>query len=192
MGATARYIVLAMPASRRRGRGSAAAGARRPLATRPTDQLAVLNEVARLATEDLELQPMLQRITEALAKTFDCELVAIVRVDAERQRFICEAVAASLPTDVHVGYSRALGSGVVGEVAATRRPIVIDDVRAHRNYVETLAGVASELCVPVLRRAELVAILNLESRRPSHFRGLLPVVETLADQVAGAIAGARL
>ncbi|HVT59858.1 MAG TPA: sensor domain-containing diguanylate cyclase [Thermoanaerobaculia bacterium] len=182
-----------MPATRRRAGGAADGGsARRPRALRPADQVALLNEIARLATEDLELQPMLQRISEALAHAFACELVAIVRVDAERQRFVCEAVSASVPTEVHIGYGRELGSGVVGEVAATRRPIVLDDVRAHENYVETLAGVASELCVPILRRTELVGVLNLESRRPAHFRGLQPVLETVAEQVAGAIAGARL
>ncbi|HVT17556.1 MAG TPA: sensor domain-containing diguanylate cyclase [Thermoanaerobaculia bacterium] len=183
-----------MPGDRSRaGRFPAASGGpARPLAARPADQLAMLNEVARLATEDLELQPMLQRISEALARSFDCEHVAIARVDAERHRFVYEALTASAPTEVHVGYSRELGSGVVGEVAATGRSIVIDDVAAHRNYVETMTGAASELCVPVRHRAEVVAILNLESRRIAHFKGLLPVIETVADQVAGAIAGARL
>jgi diguanylate cyclase (GGDEF)-like protein len=159
---------------------------------RPEEHVAVLNEVARIATEDLELQPMLQRITEILGARFGWDLVALVRVDAERGRFVCEALSTTLPTGVYVGYSRDLGSGVVGEVAARGMPIVIDDVRRHPNYVDTLPGALSEVCVPVKHRGRVVAILNLESTRLAAFHGQLPLVETIAEQIAGAIASARL
>ena len=57
-----------------------------------TTQLEILNEVARIATLDLELRPMLQRITDALASKFDWEFVALVTIDRERGAFVCEAV----------------------------------------------------------------------------------------------------
>ncbi len=63
-----------------------------------TRQLEVLNEIARIATLDLELRPMLQRIVDALSNKFDWEFVALAMVDQERAVFICEAVASSLPT----------------------------------------------------------------------------------------------
>ncbi len=152
----------------------------------------MLNEVARIASDDLELQPMLQRLTDTLAARFGWELVALVRVEAERDRFVCEALSATLPTGVYVGYSRSLGSGVVGEVASRGTPIVIDDVRRHPNYVDTLLGARSEICVPVKHRGRVVAILNLESTRLRAFHGQLPLLETIAEQIAGAIASARL
>ena len=160
--------------------------------TRSTEHLEILNEIARIATMDLELRPMLQRITDALSRTFGWEFVACVSIDAAHERFVCEALSTTMPTYVHPGYSRELGSGVVGEVALTGRPILLDDVRAHPNYVDTLPGAASELCVPVRHQGETVAILNLESTRPAAFRGQLPLLQTVAEQVAGAIASARL
>ena len=160
--------------------------------TRSPEHLEILNEIARIATMDLELRPMLQRITDALARTFRWEFVACVSIDAAHDRFVCEALSTTVPTDVHPGYSRALGSGVVGEVALTGRPILLDDVRAHPNYVDTLPGAMSELCIPVLHHGETVAILNLESTRPAAFRGQLPLLQTVAEQVAGAVASARL
>ena len=160
--------------------------------TRSTEHLAVLNEIARIATMDLELRPMLQRITDALSRTFGWEFVACVSIDAAHGRFVCEALSTTAETEVHPGYSRELGSGVVGEVALTGRPILLDDVRTHPNYVDTLPGALSELCVPVLHQGETVAILNLESTRPAAFRHQLPLLETVAEQVAGAIASARL
>jgi diguanylate cyclase (GGDEF)-like protein len=155
-------------------------------------QLGTLNEIARIATEDLELRPLLQRTTDALSREFGWEFVALVSVDEAQGRFVCEALSTRLPTDVHVGYGRELGSGVVGEVAASGRPILLDDVRLHPNYVETLPGARSELCVPVRHRGRVVAVLNLESLRQAAFRDQLPLLLTVAEQIAGAIANARL
>jgi len=155
-------------------------------------QLEAINEIARIATSDLELRPMMQRITDALAHKFNCEFVALVMVNSERDAFICEAVTTTTPTDIHAGYTRPLGSGVVGTVAATEKPILLDDVRTYPNYVETMSGTLSELCVPVRHGGELVAILNLESSRLGAFHDDLPLLLTVADQIAGAIANARL
>ena len=96
----------------------AARGEPSPRADR--EQLLVLGEIARLATEDLELRPMLQRITDALARRFSWELVALVRILPDRRRFVCEALTTELATEVHVGYGRDLGSGVVGREEAER------------------------------------------------------------------------
>jgi diguanylate cyclase (GGDEF)-like protein len=154
-------------------------------------QLEVLARLARLATEDLELRPMLQRITDALVEIYDWEFVALVRVDREAERFVCEAATSRVPTEVAPGYSRPFGSGVVGHVAATGEPLLLDDTSTFPDFVDTLGGARSELCVPVRHRGDVVAVLNLESPRPAAFRGRLPLVEAIAGQVAGAIANAR-
>jgi diguanylate cyclase (GGDEF)-like protein len=153
--------------------------------------LAVLNEIARIATLDLELRPMLQRITDALARAFGWEFIACVSADFQHNRFVCEAVTSRVPTQVKVGYGRSLGSGVVGQVALTGHSIVLDEVAGSEHYVETMEGARSELCVPVRHQGRTIAILNAESHQPAAFRGELPLLETVAEQVAGAIASAR-
>jgi diguanylate cyclase (GGDEF)-like protein len=168
-----------------------------PLSSAGTDplhaqQLEAINEVARLASLDLELRPMLQRITDTLAHKFGWEFVALVMVEARNAAFVCEAVTSAVPTEVHVGYSRPLGSGVVGTVASTEYAILLDDVSTYPGFVETMPGTKSELCVPVFHGGKLVAILNLESTRIGAFHDQLPLLITVADQIAGAIANARL
>ncbi|MDP9193839.1 MAG: sensor domain-containing diguanylate cyclase [Acidobacteriota bacterium] len=155
-------------------------------------QLEILNDVARIATLDLELRPTLQRITDALASKFGWEFVALVTIDEARSSFLCEAVTSVVPTEIHVGYTRLLGSGVVGQVAATGEAELIDDVRTYPNYVETLPGARSELCVPVRHHDRIVAVLNLESRRPAAFHDDLPLLTGIANQIAGAIASGQL
>src|SRR5258706_11306662 len=74
-------------------------------------QLEILNEIARIATLDLELRPMLQRITDTLAARFGWELVACVTVDAERRAFVCEAGASTLETVISPRHLRPPGGG---------------------------------------------------------------------------------
>ena len=155
-------------------------------------QLAALNRVARIALEDLELRPMLQRVVDALHEEFGWEYVACARVDVANGEFTCEALYTELETDVEIGYGRALGSGVVGECALSGRTFDINDVSAHPNFVDTLHGARSELCVPIRYGEEVLAVLNVESRRVGAFRGQRALLETVADQIAGAIRAAQL
>lgn len=163
-----------------------------PAADEEHRSLELLIEVGRIASLGLELRPMLQRITDTLLRKVDCQFIALVSIDAERQVFVCEAMSGPEGTAIHVGYTRPFGSGVVGEVALTGRSVLIDDVRNWPNYVETMAETQSEVCVPVKHHGRIVAILNLESVRPAAFRGQLQLLETVADQISGAIASAQL
>jgi diguanylate cyclase (GGDEF)-like protein/PAS domain S-box-containing protein len=152
----------------------------------------VLSEISRIALEDLEYRPMLQRICDTLARAFGWEFVAFVTIVPERGCFVCEAVTAACPTPIHVGYERELGTGVVGQVAATGKPMLIDDVRNCPIYVETLPGVRSEVCVPVAHRGSYLAVLDIESTRLARFRHQLPFLTKVAEQAAGALGSARL
>jgi diguanylate cyclase (GGDEF)-like protein len=134
---------------------------------------------------------MLQRITDALAEMYGWELVALVGIDRENRRFVCEAVTSSVDTEVRPGYSRPFGSGVVGRVAESGVAVVLDDTAAFPDFVDTLPGARSELCCPIRHRGEVVAVLNLESPRRAAFRGRLQLVESIAAQISGAVASAR-
>jgi diguanylate cyclase (GGDEF)-like protein/PAS domain S-box-containing protein len=155
-------------------------------------RIEVLSEISRIALEDLEYRPMLQRICDTLARAFGWELVTFVSIIAERRSFVCEAITAAAPTAVNAGFELDLGRGVVGRVAATGLPILLDDVRTCPDYIDSLPGVRSELCVPIVHKGSLFAALNLESTRLAAFHHQLPFVMRVADQVAGALAGARL
>lgn len=155
-------------------------------------QLATLNRIARIAIQDLALRPMLQRIVDILHDEFGWEFVACASIDLRRGNFVCEAVRSTVTTDVVVGYQRPLGSGIVGECAQSGRTIDVDDTRQHPNFVDTLQGTRSELCVPVIHDGEVLAVLNAESRQVDAFRGQRALLETVADQIAGVIRVAHL
>jgi diguanylate cyclase (GGDEF)-like protein len=159
---------------------------------REVSDLALVNDIARIALRYMELRPMLQHVVRALKQHLHCELVDCSGLDLHTRSFVCEAVECDAPSAIEVGYTRPLGIGVVGEVAATGRALLIADTRKHPNYVEILAGARSELCVPVMHDGRVVAVINVESRRVNAFHDCLPLLQTVAEQVAGAIAAARL
>jgi len=155
-------------------------------------QLATLNRIARIAIQDLELRPMLQRIVDILHEEFDWDFIACASIDLAGNRFRCEAVRSSVPSEVVVGYQRELGSGVVGDCAQRGETVDVEDTRNYPGFVDTLGGTRSELCVPVIHDGEVLAVLNAESREARAFRGQRELLETVADQVAGMIRVAQL
>lgn len=157
----------------------------------PAAPPSVLADLARLATEDLDLRAMQQRITDALAAAFGWEFVALIAVERERDRFVVEALTTVLPTTIFVGYARALGSGVVGKVAAEGQPILIGEADEFPDFVHTLPGARAELAVPIRHQGELIGVLNIESLQPHAFDGQQSLLETIATQIAGALHGAR-
>lgn len=152
---------------------------------------AVVAEIARIALEDLAPMPMQQRITDTLARHFGWEFVALIAIDHDQARFRCEALTTSLPTEIHVGYGRELGSGVVGRVALSGEWILVGDAAQTTDFVHTLPGGRAELAVPIRHRGEVIGVLNLESRRAHAFDAHVDLVVTIAELIAGAIAAAR-
>lgn len=162
-----------------------------PSSTLGSHQLKVLNQIARQATLDLELRPMLQRICDTLQRHFAWDLIALISIDHQKRRFTCEALVAKYATEARVGWGRELGSGVVGQVAASGKTILVEDADRHDGFISVMDGTRSELCVPVKHRDETVAVLNLESIKPAAFNGEVPLITTVAEQIAGAISAGR-
>ncbi|MDR3385894.1 MAG: diguanylate cyclase [Rudaea sp.] len=159
---------------------------------REASDLALINGIARIALRYMDLRPMLQQIVHALKTHLACEFVACAVLDQHTHSFVCEALESDLPSAIEVGYACESGRGVVGEVAAAGRSILIADARTHANYIEPIVGARSELCVPVKHGGKMVAIINVESLEVGAFGDRVLLLETVAEQVAGAIAAARL
>jgi diguanylate cyclase (GGDEF)-like protein len=160
--------------------------------SREATALALLNEVARVATEGVALRPLLQRICERLVEAFDWDHAGFALVDHEAHRIVVEAVASRIDHEIRVGDWRPIGSGLVGLVAASGRPIAIDDVASHPEYVPVAKGVRTEVCLPVRGGGQTVAVLNFEDRRVRDLAAEFPLLEAVARQIEVAIANARL
>lgn len=159
---------------------------------REAGQLALIHRIARLVAENIPLSERLRQIVRLLREHLGCALVACASIDRGSGRFRCEALDTELPSDVHIGYGRELGSGVVGEVAANGRTLYVADVALHPNYVETLPGTRSELCVAMRHHGEVMGVINAEALRANAFGTDIDLLETIAEQLAGMFATERL
>jgi GAF domain-containing protein len=57
----------------------------------------------------------------------------------------------------------ALGRGVCGTAAAERRTVIVPDVENFPGHIACDAGSRSEIVLPIVRRGELVGVLDLDS-----------------------------
>jgi sigma-B regulation protein RsbU (phosphoserine phosphatase) len=86
-----------------------------------------------------------------------------------------------------------MGRGVVGQVALTRQPVLLNDVTAAESYVEVNPGVRSELAVPLIAKNRLIGVLDIESEQTGYFRPEhLRLLTLTASRIAQAIENARL
>ena len=82
------------------------------------------------------------------------------------------------------------GKGVCGAAAATLEPQRVDDVLAFPGHIACDAASRSELVVPVLVGAELIAVLDLDSPTPGRFdkedeRGCVELAQRLSARFGG-------
>jgi GAF domain-containing protein len=63
----------------------------------------------------------------------------------------------------------ALGRGVCGTAAATRETQVVPDVHAFAGHIACDSASRSEIVVPLLRRGELLGVLDIDSPRVNRF-----------------------
>ncbi len=86
-----------------------------------------------------------------------------------------------------------VGKGVVGQVALTRQPILLNDVKSADYYIDANPEVRSEMAVPLIAKNRLIGVMDLESAEPGYFTPEhLRVLTMTASRIAQAIENARL
>jgi len=120
--------------------------------------------------------------------------VAIHTVDAERQAIIFQTSSSASGQDANVEV--AWGQGLIGWVAENRQPAIVNDVGNDPRYRcvdaldETTVRADGATCC---WENDLVGILDVQSASSNAFGADdLFILETLSDQIAIAIQGARL
>src|SRR5262245_14800986 len=79
----------------------------------------------------------------------------------------------------------AYGRGVCGTAAAERRTVIVPDVDEFPGHIACDAGSRSEIVVPIVRRGEVVAVLDLDSYERAAFddedaAGLQPIADLVS------------
>src|SRR5579863_7034192 len=123
-----------------------------------------LLEVARVTSETLDLDKLLENVAAIVKTVVSYDLFAILLYnDAAQGLRIRYSIGHR--DEVVRNLVIPLNEGVTGAAAFSRMPVVVDDVRSDPRYLNALDAVRSELAVPMTARGKLVGVIDLQSTR---------------------------
>jgi sigma-B regulation protein RsbU (phosphoserine phosphatase) len=165
-------------------------GAARPATD--TELLSTLFELGREVTSVLELEELLAKIPQLIARLTRFSAFSVYLLDEKRQE-LRVAYAVGYPDDVQRKLRLRVGQGVVGAAVEEGRPILVNDIRLEPRYRGPLRNMLSQLAVPLRRKGRVIGAMNLLDEAEGAFT---PQDEMLLRQfaahVAVAIENARL
>src|SRR5580704_11837920 len=160
--------------------------------TRQARTLVLLNEIARELTSILNLDELLKRIAELLARLIDYQMFSILLLDPEGEK-LQHRFSLRFQENIHLKHDVALGVGLVGYAAQHKQAVLVPDVSKDSRYVLLNPETRSELAVPLIYKDKVIGVLDLEHTRRGFFtEDHKRTVTTLAAQVAIALENARL
>lgn len=159
---------------------------------RQAQTLEVLNEISRELTSILDLDELLERISQLLRRIIDFQMFSIWLVN-EHERVLENRFALRFGERFHPENKLPLDLGLVGAAIASHRLVRVSDVRKDPRYVMVNPETRSEMAVPLVYKGKVIGVLDLEHTRGSAFNeDHERALSTLAGQVAIAIENARL
>lgn len=139
----------------------------------------------------LELDALLDRIAKSVKKLINYDAFMVLLVDERegvlRSRF-------SLRYDERTqASSLSLKQGITGAAATSGRTVLAGDISRDDRYVESHAGIRSEVAVPLIVQDRVIGVMDLESERVNYFtEDHARTLSLIAPQIAISIENARL
>src|SRR5262245_35246025 len=156
------------------------------------EALTALFALGREVTSVLDLEELLQKIPELIARITNFKAFAVYLLD-EKHNELTVAYSVGYPAEVSRTLRLKVGEGLVGAAVADGSPLLVNDVHADPRYVEAVPGSNSELVVPLRRKGRVIGALNLLSDTPGQFTLVdEAVLRQFGANVAVAIENARL
>jgi sigma-B regulation protein RsbU (phosphoserine phosphatase) len=156
------------------------------------EALTTLFALGREVTSVLDLEELLQKIPELIARLTHFHAFAVYLLDPKRND-LSVAYSVGYPAEVARTLRLSVGQGLVGAAVAAGHPLLVNDVHADPRYVEAVPGSNSELVVPLRRKGRVIGALNLLSDTPGQFTEVdEAVLRQFGAHVAVAIENARL
>src|SRR4029450_10771582 len=157
-----------------------------------TDLLSTLFDLGREVTSVLDLEELLAKIPQLIARLTQFSAFSVYLLDEQRQELRI-AYAIGYPEEVTASLRLKVGQGVVGAAVQEGRPILVNDIREEPRYMGPLRNMLSQLAVPMRRKGKVIGALNLLNEVEGAFTSLdEALLRQFGAHVAVAIENARL
>jgi PAS domain S-box-containing protein/putative nucleotidyltransferase with HDIG domain len=156
-------------------------------AERQTRELALLDKVRTAISQEVNLSTLFQTVVESIVEMFGYTQVSIYLLEGE-----------TLVLQYEMGYEYVLEKilvtqGVMGRVVRTGKPVLIEDIHSDADFLGAIEGIASEVCVPLRDKGQVVGTLNVESTHGVTLSEAdLNLMIVLSEHIGIAIGRARL
>src|SRR5664280_1067641 len=151
-----------------------------------------LLEVADAVSRTLDLNTLLQRIAEMLKRVIDYEIFAILLLNEKTQELRVRFQVGH-PPEVAERIRIKVGQGVTGQAVQRRETVLVNDVAAEENFINSAPGVRSELAAPLIAKNKVIGVIDVEAAQPGAFTEEHKRLLTLfASRIAIGIENARL
>jgi len=156
-----------------------------------TADVAYLMQLADALNTTLDLQTLLVRTAELVRALIHYRIFAILLLNDRTHELRMRYQIGHTP---EVEKARVpIGQGIIGQVALTREPILLNDVSTAEHYISVNPDVRSELTVPLIAKNRLIGVMDLESVEAGYFQPEhLRLLTLTASRIAQAIENARL
>jgi sigma-B regulation protein RsbU (phosphoserine phosphatase) len=159
---------------------------------RQARQLTLLTEISREVTSILNLDQLLKRVADLVARIIDYEMFSILLLDPTGQ-LLQHRFSLRFKENVHLKHEIPIGQGLVGYAAQTGQAVLVPDVSKDSRYIMANPETRSELCIPLIYKEKVIGVLDIEHTRRGFFNDdHVRIMTTMAAQVAIAIENATL
>jgi signal transduction protein with GAF and PtsI domain len=155
-----------------------------------------LNKISEAITSDLYIEDILRLIVTITAQVMDSKICSLMLIDKDKNELVVKATQ-SISDKYNSKPNLKIGKGIAGTVAATGKPMHVQDVRTDERYINRdiakEEGLCSLLSMPLQVKGEVIGVLNCYTDTPHTFTETeITTITTVANQAAIIIENSRL
>jgi len=155
-------------------------------------QLLTLQEISKKTSSTFHLEKLFAVIGASALKLTRASSSALFLLDDDGKELVI-ASAKGFETGTKEPLRLKVGVGIVGWVAKTGTPVLVDDVHRDPRYRELAEGVVSQLTVPLINDKRVVGVLHVSSpARAAFSEDDLKLLLIFAGHTASLIKNVRL
>jgi sigma-B regulation protein RsbU (phosphoserine phosphatase) len=165
----------------------------RPLDLDQVEELLKLQKAAQKIASILDLDQLVDKVVNEIARSFGCVDSDIYLHNKERGELSLVCAHGCTGCELHgPGHSLKIGKGMVGYVASTGQMHYAPDVRKDRYYIGCEESTLSEVAIPLHVEGQLVGVFTASHTDQDAFSPCqLRLLQALCSDVAVAVHNAR-
>jgi GAF domain-containing protein/CheY-like chemotaxis protein len=161
--------------------------------------LELVNEVSRLVSSTLDVEEIPRLLIQRTAEIFEAECGSLALLDKERGGVVFQLAYDSQGNELTSlrNFLMPLGEGIVGTVAQTGLPLIVNNVREHPGWspvADYLTGFTTQkiMAVPLIVEGEILGVIELLNKKAGDFgQRDMELLSLVASSAAIALQNAR-